>query len=133
MNNTYKFYQNEQCEYFPCHDVADSSSFNCLFCYCPLYLKENCLGHPDYILNTKGQRIRDCSGCTVVHRPEMYEKQIDASAAGQHGQKRLLLRRIAPAGPELGGKRKRRRRRLDRLRHPQHSGRIAQRTAPGAA
>ena len=51
MNNTYKFYQNKQCEYFPCHDVADSSSFNCLFCYCPLYLKEPCLGHTDYILN----------------------------------------------------------------------------------
>ena len=77
MNNTYKFYQNKQCEYFPCHDVADSSSFNCLFCYCPLYLKENCLGHPDYILNAKGQRIRDCSGCTVVHRPEMYEKVLE--------------------------------------------------------
>lgn len=77
MNNTYKFYQNKQCEYFPCHDVADSSLFNCLFCYCPLYLKENCLGHPDYILNGKGQRIKDCSGCTVVHRPEMYEKVLE--------------------------------------------------------
>ena len=77
MNNTYKFYQNKQCEYFPCHDVADSSSFNCLFCYCPLYLKEPCLGHPDYILNGKGQRIKDCSSCTVVHRPEMYEKVLE--------------------------------------------------------
>lgn len=76
LNNSYRFFQNRQCEYFPCHEVADVDSFNCLFCYCPLYLQEDCLGHPGYILNGKGQRIRDCSGCTVVHRPEMYDEII---------------------------------------------------------
>lgn len=33
----YKFYQNKECEYFPCHKGTDSENFNCLFCYCPLY------------------------------------------------------------------------------------------------
>lgn len=74
MNNSYRFFQNKQCEYFPCHKVEDEEAFNCLFCYCPLYLQENCLGHPDHILSAKGRRIKDCSGCTVVHRPDMYDK-----------------------------------------------------------
>lgn len=76
MGNNYKFFQNKQCEYFPCHDVEDEDSFNCLFCYCPLYLQEHCLGHPGYILNGIGQKIKDCSGCLVPHCPEMYEKII---------------------------------------------------------
>ena len=25
-------------EYFPCHKRADRDNFNCLFCYCPLYV-----------------------------------------------------------------------------------------------
>jgi len=70
----YKFFQNRECEYFPCHVVKNEDEFNCLFCYCPLYLQEDCMGRPDYILNALGQRIKDCSGCTIVHRPEMYEK-----------------------------------------------------------
>ena len=36
----YDFFQNKECEYFPCHAGADKESFSCLFCYCPLY----CLG-----------------------------------------------------------------------------------------
>lgn len=76
MKNNYKFFQNRDCEFFPCHKIENEDSFNCLFCYCPLYLKENCLGSPDYILNGKGQKIRDCSNCTIVHRPEMYETVI---------------------------------------------------------
>lgn len=74
MKESYRFYQNKACEYFPCHPVEDTDDFNCLFCYCPLYLQEKCLGNPDWILNGKGQRIKDCSSCNVVHRPEMYDK-----------------------------------------------------------
>ena len=33
----YAFFQNRDCEYFPCHKVKDEENFNCLFCYCPLY------------------------------------------------------------------------------------------------
>ena len=74
MKESYRFYQNKACEYFPCHPVDDPDSFNCLFCYCPLYLQEKCLGSPEWILSGKGQKIKDCSNCMVVHRPEMYDK-----------------------------------------------------------
>ena len=37
MENSYRFFQNKSCEYFPCHEIKDSGDFNCLFCYCPLY------------------------------------------------------------------------------------------------
>ena len=76
MKNDYRFFQNRDCEFFPCHKVADEEKFNCLFCYCPLYLDENCMGSPAYIIDGKGQRIKDCSSCLVVHRPEMYDKVI---------------------------------------------------------
>ena len=36
MSN-YDFFQNKQCEYFPCHETDDEEGFSCLFCYCPLY------------------------------------------------------------------------------------------------
>ena len=45
----YSFFQNRDCEYFPCHQGADPENFNCLFCYCPLYaLGEKCGGNFRY-------------------------------------------------------------------------------------
>lgn len=76
MNNNFKFFQNRDCEFFPCHKVKDEDKFNCLFCYCPLYFDESCIGSPEYIVNGRGQKIKDCSSCLVVHRPEMYDKVI---------------------------------------------------------
>ncbi|MCT4632079.1 MAG: cysteine-rich small domain-containing protein [Firmicutes bacterium] len=68
MNN-YKFFQNNKCEYFPCHKGVNEEDFNCLFCYCPLYaLKENCGGNFKY---TNG--IKDCSGCTKPHGEGSYD------------------------------------------------------------
>lgn len=75
-SNSYRFFQNRECEFFPCHEVQDEDDFNCLFCYCPLYLDDNCIGSPEYIITGRGQRIKDCSSCLVVHRPEMYDKVI---------------------------------------------------------
>lgn len=75
-SNSYRFLQNRECEFFPCHEVQDEAAFNCLFCYCPLYLDDNCLGSPEYIITGRGQRIKDCSSCLVVHSPEMYDKVI---------------------------------------------------------
>lgn len=75
-SNSYRFFQNRECEFFPCHEVQDEDAFNCLFCYCPLYLDDNCLGSPEYIITGRGQRIKDCSSCLVVHSPEMYDKVI---------------------------------------------------------
>lgn len=70
MENSYRFFENKQCEYYPCHKGVES--INCLFCYCPLYLKENCPGTHTYI-DTNGKKIKDCTGCTFPHKEENYE------------------------------------------------------------
>lgn len=75
-SNSYRFFQNRECKFFPCHEVQDEDDFNCLFCYCPLYLDDNCIGSPEYIITGRGQRIKDCSSCLVVHSSEMYDKVI---------------------------------------------------------
>lgn len=71
MENSSRYFENKECQYFPCHKgLAD---FNCLFCYCPLYLRETCPGNPKYF-ETNGKRTKDCSDCTFPHRPENYDK-----------------------------------------------------------
>lgn len=66
----YDFFQNTQCEFFPCHKVEDTTQFSCLFCYCPLYaLGENCGGNFSY--NSKG--FKDCSKCLRPHCRENYD------------------------------------------------------------
>ena len=70
VNNSASFFCNRNCSYFPCHKTQDPESFNCLFCYCPLYmLGERCGGNFRY--TKKG--IKNCSGCTVPHRPDAAE------------------------------------------------------------
>lgn len=70
MENSYRFFQNKSCEYFPCHEVKDSGDFNCLFCYCPLYaLGDHCGGNCSY---TK-EGIKDCSKCLIPHSPKGYD------------------------------------------------------------
>lgn len=60
----YKFFQNNNCEFFPCHQISKAENFNCLFCYCPLYmLKDKCGGQFTYTNNG----IKDCSKCTIPH------------------------------------------------------------------
>ena len=73
----YDFFQNRECEYFPCHPGADKETFSCMFCYCPLYaLGENCGGNFSY---TK-EGIKDCTGCLRPHRRENYEAVTKALA-----------------------------------------------------
>ena len=70
MSN-YDFFQNRECEYYPCHEGADPENFNCLFCFCPLYaLGDRCGGSFSYT----EQGIKDCSRCLKPHRRENYEK-----------------------------------------------------------
>ncbi len=69
--NSHRFFENKACQYFPCHQSLQD--FNCLFCYCPLYPRENCPGNPSYI-ETDGKRIKDCTDCTFPHQPENYDK-----------------------------------------------------------
>lgn len=92
-SNSYRFFQNRECKFFPCHEVQDEDDFNCLFCYCPLYLDDNCIGSPEYIITRRGQRIKDCSSCLVVHRPEMYDKVI-AHLRRQDENLRVDLRKM---------------------------------------
>ena len=70
MKNSSRFFENRECEYYPCHRGLENC--NCMFCYCPLYSKEKCPGFPTYI-EYNGRRIKDCSGCTYPHEPENYD------------------------------------------------------------
>ncbi len=66
----YDFFQNKECEYFPCHRDADPETFSCLFCYCPLYaLGDKCGGNFTYT----SAGIKDCSNCLRPHQRENYE------------------------------------------------------------
>ena len=67
---SYRFFANEQCEYYPCHDLEE---INCLFCFCPLYLLEECGGNYEILDNG----IKDCSGCLVPHTPGGYDHIIE--------------------------------------------------------
>ena len=72
-NKEYKFFRHRECEYFPCHKGVNPEEFNCLFCYCPLYaLGKECGG--DFKITKKG--YKDCSGCTIPHRIENYDRII---------------------------------------------------------
>ena len=65
----YKFTQHKECEFFPCHPTQHPETFNCLFCYCPLYaLGENCGGNFTFT----EQGIKDCSGCLRPHRRDAF-------------------------------------------------------------
>jgi len=60
----FSFFQNRQCEYFPCHSGVPEAEFNCIFCYCPLYaLGRKCGGNCQY--TEKG--IKDCQHCSFPH------------------------------------------------------------------
>jgi len=68
MENSYRFYNNKDCQYLPCHNVKDVENFNCMFCYCPLYFLDECGGN---YKNTHG--MKDCSDCLIPHDPNGYD------------------------------------------------------------
>jgi len=71
----YHFFQNKECEYFPCHHGIKEEEFNCLFCYCPLYaLGDICGG--DFCYAENG--IKDCSNCLRPHIRENYDQIMDS-------------------------------------------------------
>jgi dUTP pyrophosphatase len=61
------FFQNKDCEYFPCHpmilDGEVPQKFSCLFCFCPLYNRKDCGGAYDILPNG----MKDCSRCRIPH------------------------------------------------------------------
>ncbi len=69
MKENYSYFENRNCEYFPCHKCSDEY-FNCMFCYCPLYtLGSKCGG--DFVYTKDG--TKDCSHCMLPHSPEGYD------------------------------------------------------------
>lgn len=70
MENSYKYFENRECQYYPCH--KESQNLNCLFCYCPLYNYENCPGEYQYI-DSNGKKIKECTHCTFPHKAKNYD------------------------------------------------------------
>ena len=69
--NSFAFFQNRDCAFFPCHETERPDQFNCLFCYCPLYARgRGCGGNFKYLPGG----VKDCSGCLVPHVPENYAR-----------------------------------------------------------
>ena len=66
----YSFFQNRECEYFPCHKGVAEKDFNCLFCFCPLYaLGKKCGGACVYTEDG----VKDCSRCAFPHARGNYD------------------------------------------------------------
>lgn len=66
----YKFVQNRECEFFPCHKGVAEEDFNCLFCYCPLYaLGKKCGGNCRYT----EQGYKDCEKCVFPHQRSNFD------------------------------------------------------------
>lgn len=74
MKNSYRYFENRECQYYPCH--KDLEHLNCLFCYCPLYNQEECVGTPKYV-EQDGKRVKDCSGCEFPHQMENYDTMME--------------------------------------------------------
>ena len=77
MVNSHRFFENTDCKYYPCHKGIDE--INCLFCYCPMYMMENCPGNPEY-KEKEGKKIKVCTNCTYPHRAENYDSVVETVA-----------------------------------------------------
>jgi len=73
----YAFFSHKNCEKFPCHKAVIPDNFNCLFCYCPLYVLGNDCGG-SFIILSNG--TKDCSGCTFPHEKDNYGAVIERFA-----------------------------------------------------
>ncbi|MBQ1192921.1 MAG: metal-binding protein [Lachnospiraceae bacterium] len=73
MKNSFSYFENRDCQYYPCHKGI--SEMNCMFCYCPLYGRDKCPGNPKYI-GEPDNKVKDCSSCVFPHKHENYEEII---------------------------------------------------------
>jgi len=82
----YSFFQNRSCQMFPCHKNINAEDFNCLFCYCPLYiLGDKCGGNFTF---TSGG-IKSCIDCNVPHQKDNYKKIINRFSDIKEAMNRL--------------------------------------------
>ena len=76
-NKHYAYFQNRECEYFPCHKGANPENFSCLFCYCPLYaLGDKCGGAFEYLKDG----TKSCEKCQIPHKRENYGRIVERYA-----------------------------------------------------
>ena len=73
MKNSHSFFENKECQYYPCHKGI--AEMNCLFCFCPLYSHVSCPGNPVYI-ECDGVRKKCCHECDFPHNAENYDEII---------------------------------------------------------
>jgi len=82
MKNNSSFFENKDCEYFPCHKT--DGELNCLFCFCPLYLMgRECGGN--FIYTADG--VKDCSNCLIPHSKDGYDHIISKCSAAIENRK----------------------------------------------
>ena len=70
MENSSRFFENRDCEFYPCHKGL--KEINCMFCYCPLYERE-CPGNHTF-KEKDGIRVKSCVDCTFPHVPGNYDR-----------------------------------------------------------
>jgi len=66
VDGNMSFFEHRKCKSYPCHELK---KINCIFCYCPLYMYNDCGGN--HTETDKG--IKDCSICLLPHRKEGYK------------------------------------------------------------
>ncbi len=66
---SYKYFENKDCEFYPCHEMKEQ---NCLFCFCPLYLLE-CGGAFKMLEGKDGHKVKDCGDCKITHSKDGYD------------------------------------------------------------
>ncbi len=107
MENNYKFFENKNCEYYPCHKGLEN--LNCLFCYCPFYGWEECPGKNEYIVKPDGRKIKVCKDCAFPHIPSNRDKIMEYLKQGKdsfYKEKHPLACKfygigVGPGEPEL--------------------------------
>lgn len=73
MENSYRYFENKACKYYPCHKGL--TNLNCMFCYCPFYTRAHCPGSPVY-KEKDGRTVKVCTDCTFPHAPENYDRMM---------------------------------------------------------
>ena len=80
--NSYKYFENRDCKYYPCHSGSDH--INCMFCYCPLYPMEHCPGNYKIIEKESGP-VKSCIDCSFPHEADNFDKVMKVLKAQNHG------------------------------------------------
>lgn len=64
--NSYKFFENRSCRFYPCHKGL--KELNCLYCFCPIF--------PQRKNNAVCLVCGPCENCTFPHKAKNYSRII---------------------------------------------------------